>query len=161
MGIHAFTEVARQRSRIRGRMAQLRKNVATAQDELAELEQRLAAHDAVLRDMGFGMDPDDFPPVTPTRKLNYFKRGELPKRCLDAMRRTATPMTTEEILHCAVQAKDVRFRTPKDRCNVHEYTHLMLHNYATKGLVVKVGLTHDMPGALMLWVLPQYANKWR
>lgn len=97
MGIQIFQGVARQRAPLVGEMRKLENRIQTDQVRLEELRRKIAVYDEVLQEQNVDVDPDQYAPVTPTKRRAYFAHGQLLGSCLDALRIRQCPLCRQQV----------------------------------------------------------------
>jgi hypothetical protein len=158
VGIQVFKGAARQRARLLGEIEKLETQRDSVDQQIAELQRRVAAFDEVLKAQEVDIDPNTFEPVKPTPRRAYFKHGELLGLCFDALRTHGRPLSTVDILDYAVRRAEIVWRADDDRYEVRRSIKNALGVQAKKGLVAKVGQIGRVSDGIAVWALPEYAH---
>ncbi len=93
---HVISALTRKRAVIAGELAK-------AEKRCNAMREYLAALDNTLRIFGYDGDPADIKPVTTRRHL--FKRGELQRAVMDALRAADGPMSNAEVANRVIEMK--------------------------------------------------------
>src|SRR5437899_1031266 len=96
---HVVTALRAKRAEISGHIADLERKLARHRASLANI-------DATIRIFAPGLNPDAIPPKRTYRRTRYFAKGELSRRCLDALRKAdGQPLATAAIARIIMAAK--------------------------------------------------------
>jgi hypothetical protein len=127
---HVITGLKTKRARIAGEIIQ-------HQEIVAHRTKELLAIDAVIRLFSPDCDPDMIAPIRPASRGLFFQYRELPRLCLDLLRRAKGPITLNPIVDQIMDAKGFP-ADPRLRRHVYCSTHATLKRMAHKGLVRRV-----------------------
>jgi hypothetical protein len=126
--IHALRD---KRARLAGEIASLMKDVNRKRDALATL-------DAVILMFAPDCNPDMIPPIRPMGKSLVFRRGEMSRMCLSALREAGKPVKCRYVTDWALNARGIVGIDPKVRIIITERIRVALTRLESKGIVRKI-----------------------
>ena len=136
-------------SALRTKRAEISGHVADLERKIARHRANLAHVDATIRLFAPGLNPDTIAPKRSYRRTRYFAKGELSRRCLDALRNSqGVPLTTAEIATAVMADKGSLANDPTLIAAVAERAQTLLRNLSKRGAIVKSGKSRDARWAL-------------
>ncbi len=126
--IHALRD---KRARIAGEIASIMKDVNRKRDALATL-------DAVILMFAPDCNPDMIPSIRPMGKSLIFRRGEMSRMCLSALREAGKPVKCRYVADWALAARGSVGIDPKVRIIITERIRVALTRLESKGTVRKI-----------------------
>jgi hypothetical protein len=139
---HVVTALRAKRAEISGHVADLERKLARHRANLANI-------DATIRLFAPGLDPDSIPPKRPYRRTRYFAKGELSRRCLDALRKSdLQPLATAAIARSIMADKGFPVDEGALSAAVTDMTLTVLRRLCKRGTVTKSGISRNAQ-----WVL--------
>ena len=127
---HVLTALKNKRARIAGEIAANQRAVAQRQEQLAIL-------DAVILMFAPDCNPEMIPSIRPGSHGLFFSYRELPRLCMDYLRRAKGPVNLDQIVDHAIAVKGF---VPDRRLRRHigDTTRATLLRMARRGLVRKI-----------------------
>jgi hypothetical protein len=125
-------------SGLRHKRAHLAGEIEQIEREQAKRRAELAAIDATLRLFHPDADPDHITSIRPIWRGVYFKPGQRPRLCLQALRETGRPMNTGEIVEYVMRAKGMDRDDKKLRRLVKEHMRNVMNRLVARGSVRKL-----------------------
>jgi hypothetical protein len=125
---HAISALRRKRAYLAGAIEAAKKALTTQRQTLATL-------DAVINLFEPQGRPDLIPAIRPaSRQCLFFRRGDLTRLCLSALRKAGKPVVTRYVTDYAEAAKGLTVEALVDR-RINEHVRVALVRLATKGAV--------------------------
>lgn len=128
---YALSALRDKRSRIAGEIIQAKRRLAKMHDDLRAI-------DATLRLFHPEADPTHLTPIRPVTHSYYFRHGERPRLCLEALRDAGKPLATPAITRYVMRAKGMDLDDGPFREIIQNFMYSVLARLETRGLVKKV-----------------------
>ena len=125
-------------SALRHKRARLAGEIEAAERAIAKRRAELAALDGTLRLFHPEADPSHIVSVRPIWRGIYFRQGERPRLCLEALRDAGAPLPTPRIAEYVMRAKGMDVADRPLRGTVLVFMHKALARLVDKGLVRKI-----------------------
>lgn len=125
-------------SALRHKRARLAGEIEATERTLAKRREELAAIDATLRLFHPDADPSHITSIRPVWRGIYFRQGERPRLCLDALRDAGKPLPTAQITAYVMRAKGMDAADRKLRAAVHGHIHRAMSRLAVQGRVRRI-----------------------
>jgi hypothetical protein len=139
---HVVTALRRKRAEVSGYIADLERKIARQQVNLAHI-------DATIRLFSPDTDPSAIPPKRTYRRTRYFAKGELSRRCLDALRTAnGAPITAMTITKAVMADKALPANDATLASALTEMVLTILRRLYKRGTAVKSGTSRNAQ-----WVL--------
>jgi hypothetical protein len=123
---------------LRRKRAHLAGEIDKAQKALHRQRETLATLDAVIRLFEPTSNPELIAPIRPcSARCLYFRRGEIARLCLAALRDAGKPATTRTITEYALAAKGLDV-DPRVKAKITENVRQAMARLAAKGIVLKL-----------------------
>jgi hypothetical protein len=137
-------------SALRAKRAEISWQVADLERQLARCRASLANIDATIRLFAPSLDPETITPKRTYRRTRYFSRGELQRRCLDALRKAdGSSPSSERVLAAAERRKCCPMTIPikSDRYHIWD-----LHKLVNGKISFMIYIVSDRRQKMELWV---------
>lgn len=125
-------------SALRHKRKRLVSEIDATERTLAKQRDALHALDATLRLFHPDADPSHLTTIRPVWRGIYFRMGERPRYCLEALRDAGCPRTTAQIAEYVMRAKGMDIADRKLRGYVVNHIHRTLGRPAVAGKVRRV-----------------------
>jgi hypothetical protein len=125
-------------SGLRDKRARMAGELAVVERDLAKRREALATIDAVIRMFEPDSNPDMIPPIRPAGRSLFFRRGELSRLCLSALRDAGKPVRCRTVAEWVIAAKGLEVPDTRVRDRIIEKVRLALRAQSRKGIVRKV-----------------------
>lgn len=125
-------------SGLRDKRARLAGELVAVERDLARRRETLAALDAVIRMFEPDCNPDKIPPIRPVGRSLFFRRGELSRLCLSALRDAGKPVRCRTVAEWAIGAKGLEVPDARVRAKITENVRMALSRLERKGIVRRI-----------------------
>ncbi len=125
-------------SGLRDKRARLAGELTVVERDLAKRRETLAALDAVIRMFEPESNPDMIPPIRPVGRSLFFRRGELSRLCLSALRDAGKPTRCRTVVEWAIGAKGLDVPDARVRAKITENVRMALSRLERKGIVRRI-----------------------
>jgi hypothetical protein len=125
-------------SALRYKRARLVGEIEAAERAIAKQRETLATLDATLRLFHPEADPSHITAVRPVWRGIYFRHGERPRLCLEALRDAGSPLHAPRIAEYLMRAKGLDVNDRPLRAAIVNFMASALGRLARKGLVRKI-----------------------
>lgn len=123
---------------LRDKRARMAGKVDKMARDLAREREALATLDAVIRMFEPAGNPELIPSIRPTNGTLFFRRGELTRLCVSALRDAGKPMRARYVAEWAIGAKGLPMPEARVRDKLYENTRVSLMALARKGIVRRI-----------------------
>ncbi len=125
-------------SGLRDKRARMAGELAVVERDLAKRREALATIDAVIRMFEPDCNPDMIPPIRPAGRSLFFRRGELSRLCLSALRDAGKPVRCRTVAEWTIGAKGLDVPDARVRAKITEKVRMALARLERKGIVRKI-----------------------
>jgi hypothetical protein len=131
-------------SALRAKRAEVSGYIHDMEKKVKRMRANLAHIDATIRVFAPDLNPDTIPPKRRYRRSRYFAKGELFRRCLDALRAAnGLPIAALEIAKAAMADKGMSVDDTVQLQAVIEMVLLSLGRLRRRDVVTKTGTSRD------------------